>query len=185
MTDGLPNIDLALGAGSEYVVVIDDAQKASDLKQLLSLAPGLMDPEAALILAQAVNHIAQGHGFSVIDNPDQFAADYQAQLSKEDPKAPWQEGVVRLTDFGVPNFDEITVPTLIGDTLVFFARDEFTGLPYKVTVGLSEGRSVGVDDYKVLDLEPIDDDEDPFTEQELSDEDKAFYKSLKTTTAPD
>ncbi len=185
MADELPNIDLALGAGSEYVVVVDDDQKASDLKQLLSLAPGLLDPEAALVLAQAVNHIAQGNGFSVIDDPAAFATDYQAQLATEDPNAPWQEGVMRLTDFGVPDFAEITVPTLTGETLVFFARDGFTGLPYRIEVALNSTTSVGEGDYKALDLEAIGEDDDPFAEEEMSDEDKAFYESLETTTDPE
>ncbi|MQQ09342.1 hypothetical protein GFB49_12820 [Epibacterium sp. SM1979] len=185
MADELPNIDLALGAGSEYMVVVDDAQKASDLGQLLALAPGLLDPEAALVLAQAVNHIAQGHGFSVIEDPAEFASAYQAQLAKEDPSEPWQEGVIRLVDFGVPDFEEIAAPILTGETLVFFARDGFTGLPYRVEVALNPATSVGADDYKALDLEPLGDDEDPFAEEELSDEDKAFLDSLETTTDPD
>lgn len=182
MADELPNIDLALGTGSEYVVVVGDDQKASDLKQLLSLAPGLMDPEAALVLAQAVNHIAQGHDFSVIDDPEAFASAYQVQLAKEDPTAPWQEGVVRLTDFGAPDYAAISAPTLTGETLIFFARDGFTGLPYRVEVALNATTLVGEGDYKALDLEALGEDEDPFAEEEMSDEDKAFYESLETTT---
>ncbi len=182
MADELPNIDLALGAGSEYMVVVDDTQKTSDLRQLLTLAPGLMHPDAALLLAQAINHIAQGDGFSVIEDPDAFAAAYQAKLASEDANAPWQENVIRLVDFGVPDFATISAPTLTGEVLVFFVRDGFTGLPYRVEVALGSVTAVTEADYKALDLEPVEDDDDPFAEQELSAEDKAYFDSLESTT---
>ncbi|NIZ63046.1 hypothetical protein DL239_18940 [Sedimentitalea sp. CY04] len=182
MADALPNIDFVRTAEAEYVVIIDDAQKTADLTQLLTMVPGLAQPEAATTLAKAVNHISQGRGFSVITDPSAFAQAYNAQLAGEDVNTPWQEGVIRLVDFGVPDFDEIQAPSLVNDQLVFFARDGFTGLPYRVETSLGAIASVSEDSYKALDLEPVEDDEEFDDEGELSEEDRAFMESLETVT---
>lgn len=184
MADMIPDIELGLGPSNEYVVFVgDEDAEATDVAGLLSLAPGLLQPEAAARTAVAVNHIAQGSAFAVIEDPAGFAADYRRKLAAEDPSAPWQEGVVRLGDYGVPEFDEIKPPELDGSKLTFFAVDTFLGLPYRVEIDLSQpARAITDDDYKALDLTPIEDVDDEEEDEELTDEDRAFIESLATTT---
>ena len=182
--DALPHLSLGLGDGNAPIVYVDDERIATDLADLLRTAPGAVQPAGAGPLAHAVNHFAQGSAFAVIDDPDGFAAQYRKTLAAEDPNAPWQEGVVRLSDYGVPDFDEIAAPTLTGRTLVFCAVDTFLGLPYRVSVDLSAGRAPTDDDYRALDLQPVAADPAADTPRELSEEDRAFLASLATTGGP-
>ena len=40
--------------------------------------------------------------------------------------------MIRLRDFGVPDFATIKAPSVSGEELVFYAVDETLGVPYKV-----------------------------------------------------
>ena len=132
-----------------------EATKVTSVAGLLSQVPDLSAAEAVDV-AKAVNFLSQGTDFDVIETPDAFAEAYRAKLATEDPSAPWQEGVVRLSDYGVPDFSEIAAPVLSDGTLVYFARDTFLGLPYRVSVDLT-GDTVNVtdDDYACLTLQPV------------------------------
>ena len=95
---------------------------------LVAEVPELLEPDAATELARHVNNFARGSEYVLIEDPAEFAERYRAQLESEDPSQPWREGVMRLSDFGVPDFDEITTPRHDGETLVYFAEDRATGL---------------------------------------------------------
>jgi hypothetical protein len=132
MPDEIPPLSLGLGDQNENLVLLEDTGQAADMAALLRLAPGLASAARALDLARAVNHFAQGTDFRLIENPAEFASAYRAQIEREDPAAEWQEGVVRLRDYGVPDFNQIESPKLAGGKLTFYAADAFLGVPYKV-----------------------------------------------------
>lgn len=157
MTDAVPQVALGLGDNSEYVVMVGaDESEATDIATLLALAPGLVQPAAATETALAVNHIAQGAAFDVITDPAGFAAAYQAKLAAEDPDAPWSQHVVRLHDYGVPAFADITTPGITGTVLTYFAVDSHLGVPYRIEVDLAApGVQVNDDSYKPMPLSPL------------------------------
>lgn len=133
MSGDLPAIERGLGDSGEAVVLTGGGE-AQDMASLLRLAPELAAPGHARSLAEAVNHLAQRGEFRVIQDPASFETWYREKLSKEDPETPWQEGVSRLCDFGVPDFSEIEPPVFTSGHLRFFAQDVFLGVPYRVDV---------------------------------------------------
>jgi hypothetical protein len=132
MPDEIPPLSLGLGDNNESLVLLGATDRAADMATLLRLAPGLASETRALDLARAVNHFAHGSDYRVIENPAEFANAYRAQIEREDPAAEWQEGVIRLRDYGVPDFNQIEVPKFAGGKLTFYAVDAFLGVPYKV-----------------------------------------------------
>lgn len=163
MTDALPQVSLGTGDGSQAIVMIgDEDQEASDLAGLFTLAPALKEPEAAQDAALAINHLAQGAAFDVILDPGAFAEEYKAKLAAEDPHAAWSQDVVRLHDYGIPDFAAIQPPATAGQHLVFFAVDSYLGVPYRVEVDLGAPEiTVSDDSYKAMDLSPISVPDDP------------------------
>ena len=134
MSDNLPAIDRGLADDGTPVMLVGRDGRAADMAALLQLAPDLASQEHAAALALAVNHLAQTGGYRVIEDPASFEAAYRARLAHEDPAAPWQEGVMRLSDFGVPDFGSIHPPRFDGGHLRFFAQDSLLGVPYRVDV---------------------------------------------------
>jgi hypothetical protein len=132
MPDEIPPLSLGLGDNDESLVFLGPGKQAADMATLLRLAPGLASEAHALDLAQAVNYFAHGDDYRIIDNPADFANAYRAQIDREDPAAEWQEGVIRLRDYGVPDFNQIEPPKFAGGKLTFYAVDAFLGVPYKV-----------------------------------------------------
>lgn len=150
MSDAAPEIALALGDDLEPVVMVGD-EAAADMAALMALAPALAEPAQAAALALAVNHFAHGGDYAVIEDPAAFEADYLAKLAAEDPSAEWREGVLRLTDHGVPDFAQVTAPAWSGGRLVFHAVDTFMGLPYRVEAA----GPTAAPEYEPLPLEPL------------------------------
>lgn len=125
-------IDLGLTDEGKPVVLVGDlGDQAGSMEELLRL-PGMATPARAAELALAANHFAHGSEYRVITDPKAFEEAYRARLAREDANAAWQEGVVRLRDFGVPDFGAIHAPRLEGARLVFFAADTYLGVPYRV-----------------------------------------------------
>jgi hypothetical protein len=137
VTDSIPQVDLGINDAAQSVVIVEGAAQVSDLAELISAAPGLLHPAAALTLARAANHFAQGTDYRVVEDPAVFESDYRAKVDSEDPNAAWQEGVLRLRDHGMPDFTQITPPLLEGTILTYFATDSYLGLPYRVVLDLA------------------------------------------------
>jgi len=133
MADDVPRLDLGLtGEGRPVVMLGTGGPQAGDMATLLRLAPGLATPAHAADLAMAVNHLAHGGEYRVITDPKAFEDAYRARLAREDPNAEWHEGVVRLRDYGVPDFATVQAPSFAGGRLTFFAVDMYLGVPYRV-----------------------------------------------------
>lgn len=135
MADDVPRLDLGLTAEAKPIILLENKDEmARDMATLLRLAPGLASPAHAADLARAANHLAHGGDYRVITDPHAYEVAYRARLAKEDPNAPFREGVVRLRDFGMPDFAKITAPQYEGGKLTFFAADMYLGVPYKVVL---------------------------------------------------
>ena len=151
MTD-LTEIVSSRNEEGERTAYLGEASFGS-IDALVAEVPELLEPDAATELARHVNNFARGSDYVLIEDPSEFAERYRAQLESEDPSQPWREGVMRLSDFGVPNFDEITAPRHDGETLVYFAEDRATGLAYRASASLSglaepSYEPVPLDDYE-------------------------------------
>lgn len=133
MADGLPPISMDFAEDGAPVVMVAEAE-ARDLAQVLSLAPALGDPKWLRAYVRVANHLAKGDRFDPIMDPAAFEAAYRAAYEAEDPAAPAVPGNARLRNYGLPDFTAIRPPAMEGDTLVFFARNTFMGIPYKVTM---------------------------------------------------
>jgi hypothetical protein len=182
MTADLPQIVLGFGTDSEYVVMVGaEETEAATPTALMALAPALKQPEAALETARAINFLSQGSAFRLIEDPAVFEEQYRAKLASEDPNAPWAEGVVRLSDYGVPDFAEITAPVISASRLTFFAVDDFLGLPYRVEVDLT-GAEVNVTDenYKPLDLTPLDIGDEPEMPTPINADEHPLARMMRT-----
>lgn len=136
--------------GRNVVYVGDDDIEVGDLSGLLAEAREL----SAADLATAVNHLAVGNEFSVITDVTAYALAVRARLEAEPAGQPWQEGVIRLRDHGVPDIKSLTVPSLSSDRLVYFAADRLLGAPYRVEVSLADGLPEEAD-YRALPLRPL------------------------------
>jgi len=133
MADDVPRLDLGLtGEGKPVVLLGTRGEQATDMATLLRLAPGIASPAHAADLALAVNHLAHGGEYRVITDAKAFEDAYRARLASEAPDAAWHEGVVRLRDYGVPDFAQVHAPSYASGRLTFFAVDMYLGVPYRV-----------------------------------------------------
>ncbi len=150
MADTFPVIKLR--SSDQGAILGVAGQEFPSLAALLAQLPALGDPANAEGLARAANHLARGAAYSVIADPAGFADDYRNRLAAEDLSSGWQEGVYRLSDFGVPDFAMILPPACTATEVVFFARDRLTGLPYRATFGFADAMA----SYKALPLTPVE-----------------------------
>lgn len=179
MPDEIPPLSLGLGDNDEPLVFLGPGKQAADMATLLRLAPGLASDARALDLAQAANYFAHGDDYRVIENPADFANAYRAQIDREDPAAEWQEGVVRLRDYGVPDFNQIEPPKFAGGRLTFYAVDAFLGVPYKVEADKLEAAP----NYTPMPLTPLPSPPRPAVEQDAALLKKPAGEVAATATA--
>ena len=134
MSDPLPFLMLSRDEDGQPAVVIDGSyETVKGSAELLAAVPALATPEGIGRYCDAINHFSKGGDYHVIHDPAAYVAKYQARRQAEDPDAPFVEGAARLRDFGVSDTSEITPPKLAGATVVFYAEQDFLGLPYRVT----------------------------------------------------
>jgi hypothetical protein len=133
MADGLPPISMEYDQNGAPYVIVQEA-RAADLAEAVRLAPALGDPLWVIVYAQVANHLARGDKFITIVDPKAFEAKYRARYEAEDPDAEPRAGVMRLRQFGLPDFAGITPPQMQGDTLVFYAENSFMGIPYRAVM---------------------------------------------------
>jgi len=142
MAGDIPMLELSVKDGAPTVVVNDTVALTFDA--LFDALPALGAPEGAVQAARAVNHFAQGFEYDVILNPERFAARFRAKYASE-PEGAFAEGRPRLTDFGMPNLDDLQAPRIEAGELIFYAQDGFRGMPYVVRTKV--GKVAGTDDY--------------------------------------
>lgn len=153
MATDLPPMIYSLSDAGLPMVVVGEAE-VEERGAVLAAVPALLEARHAAELARLVNHFAQQFRFRVIEDPDAFARHYREQVAAEDPGRTWTQGAPRLRDFGMPEFDRIEPPRIVGDRLVFFVEDAYLGIPYRVEAHLAGG--VGAPDYAPMDMLPVE-----------------------------
>lgn len=134
MSDGLPPISLELtDKGAPYAIV--GAAEVTNAQELLDAAPALSDPKWVAAYATILNHIAYGKKYELIVDPEAFKTRYLAEYEAEDPDQQPVPGLIQLHNYGIPEFEEIAPPAYDGDTLTFYVRETYLGIPYKATLG--------------------------------------------------
>lgn len=133
MADGLPPISMQYDQTGAPIVIVEQA-RAADLADVIRLAPALSDPHWVRAYARVVNHLAQGDKFGLIVDPAAFEAKYRAAFDAENPDEEPQAGVMRLRNFGIPDFGAIKPPEMQGGDLVFYAENTFMGIPYRAVM---------------------------------------------------
>lgn len=136
MTIDLPEISLGYGDDGAPAIYVD-VTPVQSAPEMMGLAPWICAPDQALLCAQAVNHLAQQQTYTVIEDPAQFSEWYRARYAAEAPGIVSPDAAYGLRGFGLPEFDMITVPSILDQTLTFFAVNRQIGLPYKVTAPLN------------------------------------------------
>lgn len=143
-------------AGDPVVVLGGDAGPVRTVTELFDKCPELRDTADPGQTAAAVNFLAMGYGFDLIDDPAAFKAAYLERLAGEDPAAPWSEFQPKLHDYGTPDFDAILAPYRDGARLVYFAANTHLGVPYRIEVDCAAPQvRAGNSDYIPLPLTPI------------------------------
>ena len=137
MADSLPPLEMDFTTSGAPIVIVEDDEAAS-MVEALNLAPALRDPKWLRAYARVANHFATGDEYELILEPEEFKAKYMERYNAEDPDEEVGPGVVRLHNFGIPDFSAIHPPMKDGDTVVFFAENLFMGIPYKVTMANGE-----------------------------------------------
>lgn len=130
------------------VILLNGSEEITDLAGLLKRAPDM----AAADLAKLALRISPS-GYALITDPAAYADQVRARMENEAPDQPWQEGPPRIRDFGLPDFDAIDVPQRDGDTVTAHVRDNYTGLPYLMT--LIFGGTAEKATFKPLPLTPL------------------------------
>jgi hypothetical protein len=124
-------LTLTQNDGEQRVVAVGERQ-VETLADLVEAAPDLKKPENLVMYCRAVNYLSRGNEYRLIDDPDAYRAAYEKQFQAEDPKAPFQEGAPRLHDFGRCQAEEIETPRVADGSVIFYVKDDFLGIPYRV-----------------------------------------------------
>lgn len=136
----------------DRIILIGNTQcmTASDI---VRTAPQGVSQQNAGAFAKAVNYLACGTAFRVIEAPQDYENNYRCRIATEDPSRPWTEGVMRLCDFGTPEFLAIEPPKIADRKLSFYAEDVITALPYVVHLDFSaESARLTQGDYAPMPL---------------------------------
>ena len=104
----------------------------SSLFDLLKEVPDLAFPRYLDKIAQIINFFNKGLEFQYIDNIENFKEDYLLRIEAE--QLQWDGRQPRLSDFGIFNVETIHPPLIIKDKLVFFVKNDYTSIPYRVSI---------------------------------------------------
>jgi len=126
------NTALSYNNERQPVIVLPGSQVGT-LSDLIAAEPGFMEPNNIGRYCEIVNHLSHGRDYRVIQDPDAYRVKYKSRLAAEDPSAPMQNGVARLSDFGVCDTSEIGPPRRENGSVIFYVEDDFLGIPYRVT----------------------------------------------------
>lgn len=131
MTTELPEIALGIDpdTGGPFAMIGDE--RLTEWSAVLEACAAAGAGSDAPTIARLFGHFARPLSYEPIDDPAEFEARFREALVSEDHDRGWVQSSPRLGDFGIPEFASIHPPRIEGDRLVFFARDTFTGMPYR------------------------------------------------------
>jgi len=138
MADVLPTVAFTQNAKGESIGFIG-TKEYEFLTDMLLDGGFLRHPGNAGLLAQALNHFDMGRTFSVIDDIDAFNAAFRKTYAEEEEK-PFDQYNSSISDFSIPDLDQIKDPIFADGQIVFYVKHNGLGIPYHVS-GATDGRS--------------------------------------------
>lgn len=138
MSDQTPTVAFTQNAKGESIGLIG-TKEYEFLTDMLLDGGFLRLPENAGLLARALNHFDMGRVFSVIDDIESFNTAFRKTYAEEEQK-PFDQYNSSISDFSMPDLDQIKDPAIADDQITFYAKHNGLGIPYRVT-GATDGRS--------------------------------------------
>lgn len=138
MSDDIPYVGFSFNGKMEKIGVIG-AREYEYLTDMFIDAPFIRDPEHVDLLAKALNHFDQGMDFKLIEDIDAYAEKFRKTYTEEEDQ-PFDQYKSSISDFSMPDLDEISPPIINEDNITFYVNHAGLGIPYKVT-GARDGRS--------------------------------------------
>lgn len=148
------DVNMAYSGDDDRPLVEVGGARVTTPSELVQAAPALKQPDQLLLYCRAVNHLKHGTEYRLIPDPDAYRSKYRRRLASEDPKAPWQDGVPRVSDFGVCETAEIALPRMEGESVIFYVEDDYLGIPYRVTAP-APNHPEGEISYEPLPMTPL------------------------------
>ena len=147
---GTSQIELRIGEydDKEERFVVYDGEEFRELSELFKNIPELASPLYAASAAQIVNFILMGRGLDVISDPNKFRTQYQKRVAEEEKAFDNQK--YRTVSYGKYNVAAVDVPKWEEQSLIFYAINNVTGVPYQVVFCFSEDAKTGDCNYRLL-----------------------------------
>lgn len=145
MSETIPFVGFGYDDNRQLCAVVGPNEYTS-LDALLNAAPFIAAPEHILLLAGALNHFDQGMGYGVITEIEPYKADFLRRYAEEEDLE-WDQFNLRVGDFELPDFDQMTPPSIKDGQIRFFVNHRGLDAPYEVT-GPADGS--GKLDYSPL-----------------------------------
>lgn len=102
------------------------------LGHLLKTFPEFQHQDHLDKLAQIANFLAKGLEFQHIEDIDYFKASYSQQVELEQSSLLYEGSAIK--DYGIFDLSVMHPPCLKDQTLVFFVKHDYLGIPYKVSL---------------------------------------------------
>lgn len=130
MTNELPYIGFGTDDNGEKMGVIG-AETYGSVAAMLSARPSLAAEPVPL--AGALNHFDEnGDDFDVITDVAAYKTDFLQRYAAEE-EMEWDQFTARLSDFELPDFEQLTLPEISGEQISFCANHLGLDAPYRVT----------------------------------------------------
>lgn len=111
--------------------IATDGKKYREVNSLIEEFPELEKENNIDKLARLANFLFQGTTYHVIDNVETFKEAYLTRIEFEKNSLDYMP--MRLIDHGVFDVNGMHPPKIEGTDLIFYAKDDHTGVPYRVT----------------------------------------------------
>jgi len=112
-------------------IIVSEGQVHSNLLSLTKAFPDLVTEGYLKPFITAANFLFQGIKFHPIDSISKFQKEYVDRIEYE--QDPSKQFLKRISDYGIFDVSQMHSPKVIGDKLIFFVREDYTDLPYRVT----------------------------------------------------
>jgi len=130
MTDEQPFIGFGTNTDGEKIGVIGSDTYRS-VAAMVSARPSLSAEPVPL--AGALNHFDEnGDDFDVITDVAAYKEDFLRRYAAEE-EMEWDQFTARLSDFALPDFERLTLPSVSGQHIRFCANHLGLDAPYIVT----------------------------------------------------
>lgn len=122
--------DCQIDSSGIPVIAIGD-KTFTNLLTLIKAFPILESEDNIKSLALAANFLFQGIKFHIIDDASKYQTEYLKRIEFEEQNI--NQNLRRLSDYGIFDVSTIHEPKRVEGKFIFFVREDYTDLPYRVT----------------------------------------------------